>query len=124
MKATGSLSTCTPTKTTGGSGNITASIKLANGSCLGLAQGGQKLSGSAKTTWKNKKTSTYSLSFVTGKGKTATVATVTGKVSAGLFAGHKVSGQIKFTVKSGQNCTAGHQVKNLTFVNTKPFQIS
>ena len=123
VNAKGTLTTCTPTKTTGGSGTINATIKLANGSCQGLVGGGQKLAGTAKTTWKNKKTSSYSLVFTTGKGSAATVATITGKVTAGVFLGHKVSAQIKITQKAGQNCTPGHAVKNITFVNTKPWQI-
>lgn len=124
VTANGSFTSCAPTKPTGGSGTITATIKLANGSCQGLATGGQKLSGTAKTTWKNKKTSSYALSFVTGKGSSAVVATITGRVTAGLFKGHKVSGQIKFTVKAGQNCAPGHPVKNISFVNAKPWVIA
>jgi hypothetical protein len=121
--AHGTLTSCAPTATTGGSGTLGATIKLANGSCQGLVGGGQKLSGAAKSTWKNKKTSTYALVFTTGKGSAATVATITGKVTAGLFKGHKVSAQIKIAPKAGQNCTPGHAVKNITFVNTKPWQI-
>ena len=113
---------CTPTKATGGSGTLNATIKLANGSCQGLVGGGQKLGGTAKSTWKNKKTSTYSLTFTTGKGSAATTATITGKVTAGLFKGKKVSAQIKITQGAGENCTT-KPVKHITFVNTKPFQI-
>ena len=122
VAAKGNLTSCTPTKATGGSGTISASLKVAPGNCATLASGGSKFTGTAKTVWKNKKTSSYTLTFVTGKGKNATVATITGKVSAGLFKGHKVTGAIKFTPKSGQNCVTT-PIKNVTFVNTKPFQI-
>jgi hypothetical protein len=121
--AKGTLTSCAPTKTTGGSGTINATIKLKGGSCSGLIKGGQKLGGVAKSTWKNHKTSTYALTFTTGKGSAVATATITGKVTAGLFKGHKVSAQIKIAPKSGQTCTPGHPVKNITFVNSKPFQI-
>jgi hypothetical protein len=123
VSAKGTLTGCAPAKATGGSGTISATIKLKNGSCQGLVGGGQKLAGAAKSVWKNKKTSTYALTFTTGTGKAATVATITGKVSAGLFKGHKISAQIKIAPKAGQNCTPGHAVKNISFVNSKPFQI-
>jgi hypothetical protein len=51
------------------------------------------------------------------------IAGITGKVSKGLFIGKKVTSQIKITPKSGQNCSPGHPVKNLTFANTKPWTI-
>ena len=124
VNAKGTLSSCLPVKATGGSGTINASIKLVGGSCGGLATGGQKLKGIAKSVWKNKKTSSYSLTFLTGKGKAVVVATITGTVTAGLFKGHKVTGQIKFAPKAGQNCSPGHPVKNITFVQTKPWQIA
>jgi hypothetical protein len=123
VTAKGTLANCTPTKATGGSGTITASLKVAPGNCSTLVGGGSKFTGTAKTVWKNKKTSNYSLTFTTGKGSKATVATVTGKVTAGLFKGKKVSGAIKFTPKKGQNCVTV-PVKNVTFVQTKPFQIA
>ena len=120
--AKGALTTCTPTAATGGSGTINATIKLTNGSCQGLVGGGQKLAGTAKTTWKNKKTSSYSLVFTTGKGSAATVATITGKVTAGLFKGHKVSAQVKIAPGNGQDCVT-KPVKSVTLVTTKPWQI-
>jgi|tagenome__1003787_1003787.scaffolds.fasta_scaffold20982545_3 hypothetical protein len=125
-KATGKLTGCTPAAgKTGGSGTITATLKIAKGSCATLAGGGQKFNGTAKSVWKNKKTSNYTLTFTTGKGSAAkvTTATITGKVSAGLFKGHKVTGAIKFTPKKGQNCLTV-PVKNLTFVQAKAFQIA
>jgi hypothetical protein len=126
IKASGKLANCTPSAgKTGGSGTLTATLKIPKGSCSTLVGGGQKFTGSAKTVWKNKKTSSYSLTFTTGKGSAAKVetATITGKVSSGLFKGHKVTGAIKFTPKKGQDCVT-HPVKNITFVQTKAFQIA
>jgi len=123
VTAKGTLSGCTPAAKTGGSGTITASLKVAPGNCTTLAQGGSKFTGTAKTVWKNKKTSSYALTFTTGKGKNATVATLAGKVSTGLFKGKKVTGAIKFTPKKGQNCLTV-PIKNVTFVQTKPFVIA
>jgi hypothetical protein len=121
IKAKGTLGGCTPAKTTGGSGNLTATIKVPGGSCSKLATGKQKLSGTAGTTWKNKKKSAYSLTFTTGSGATATVATVTGRVTTGLFKGKKVSGQIKFKLKTG-NCTTT-PLTAITFTQSKPWVI-
>jgi hypothetical protein len=118
------MTTCTPTTTTGGSNVTTATLKIPLGSCAKLATGNQKFSGTATTTWHNAKKSVSALTFTTGTGSNITVATITGKVSSGLFAGHLVSGQVKFSVKSGENCTAGHPIKDLTFVGTKPFVVS
>ena len=123
--ATGALSGCTSAATTGGSGTIKATLKLpSNSSCQGLATGKQTIKiPAAVITWKNKKTSTMSLTAVTGSGSTATTATITGKVTKGLFPGKSVTGAIKVTPKSGQNCSAGHPITNLTFTNPKPFVI-
>jgi hypothetical protein len=121
--AHGNNTTCTPVATTGGSGVTNAKLTISQGSCAKLAAGNQKFSGTASTKWKNAKTSSYTLTFTTGTGSTATVATITGKVSAGLFVGKAITGAIKFTPKAGENCSAGHPIKDLTFTNTKPFVI-
>jgi hypothetical protein len=123
IKAKGTLGGCTPANTTGGSGNLTATIKVPGGSCAKLATGKQKLSGVASTTWKNKKTSTYSLTFTTGSGSSATTATITGRVTNGLFKGKKVSGAVSFKLGAGENCTTV-PVKSVTFKATKPWVIS
>src|SRR5262245_60860095 len=69
VTAKGTLAGCTPAAgKTGGSGTITASLKVAPGNCTTLANGGSKFTGTAKTVWKNKKTSNYTLTFTTGKG--------------------------------------------------------
>jgi hypothetical protein len=122
--ATGNLTGCTPAAKTGGSGVMKATLTLPkNSSCIGLAQGKQTLKLASTVTWKNKKTSKLTLTAKTGSGKTATVATITGKVASGLFAGRPVTATIKVTPKKGEKCTNASPVKHLTFVNTKPFVI-
>ena len=122
VTAKGSETGCTPSATTGGSGTLTATIKVANGSCAKLGQGNQKLTGTGTTTWKNKKVSHYTLTFTTGTGSNIETATITGKVASGLFAGHLVTGQIKFKTVGTVNCTT-EPVKNITFTNSKPMVI-
>lgn len=122
INSKGAETSCTPTKATGGSGTLKASVKSPNASCQSLIKGGQTLKGTALSTWKNKKTTGYSLVLKTGTGAKFNIATITGKATSGLFKGKSLTGQIKFTVKSGQNCTSV-PVKNLTFVSTKPFAL-
>jgi len=122
IKAKGTETKCKPSAATGGSGALTATIKLKNASCTTLINGGQTLKGTGATAWKNGQTSNYTLTFKTGTGNNITVATITGKVSSGLFAGDKISGQIQFTVKGSPDCNT-KPVKQVTFVNTKPFVI-
>ena len=122
--ATANAASCTPSAKTGGAGVLKATLKLAsNSSCQGLATGKQTIKLSATMTWKNKKTSKMALTAKTGSGSTATQATITGKVTSGLFATHAVTTTIKFAPKSGQNCTPGHPIKNLTITNVKPFVV-
>lgn len=122
--AKGNLGACTPKAKTGGSGVITATLKLpANSSCAGLATGKQTLKATAKITWKNKKTSNVTFNAVTGSGNTATVATITGKITKGLFANRPVTSAFKVTPKAGENCTVGHPIAHLTFKQTKPWVI-
>jgi hypothetical protein len=124
VTAKGTVGGCTPLKATGGSGALSATIKVPGGSCAKLAGGKQKLSGTASTVWKNKKVTKYNLTFTTGSGAAGiTTATITGKATTGLFKGHKVTGQIKFTIPAAQNCTVGHPVKSITFKQTKPWVI-
>jgi hypothetical protein len=123
LTAKGSLSGCTVATTTGGAGTLTASVKIAAASCAKLATGGQKLSGTGATTWKNKKVSKYALTFTTGTGKNLLIATITGKVSSGLFVGKKVSGAVKFHVNGSPDCQKT-AVKSISVVQSKPFVIS
>jgi hypothetical protein len=122
--ATVNASACTPAATTGGAGVMKATLQLAaNSSCQGLATGKQTIKVTATLTWKNKKTSSMSLTAKTGSGSTATQATITGKVTKGQFANHAVTTTIKFTPKSGQNCTPGHPITSLTIAQVKPLVV-
>ena len=113
---------CTVASKTGGSGLMNATLKLpANSSCQGLVHGNTTIKMTSTVTWKNKKTSTLALSAKTGTGSKATVATITGKVSKGLFAGRPVTAQIKIKPTKG-NC-APTPVTQITFTNPKPFVI-
>ena len=123
ITAKGAETGCTPAASTGGAGALTASIKVTAGSCAKLATGKQKLTGTAQSTWKNKKISKYSVTFTTGTGPTATTATITGTVTSGLFVGKKITGQVKFTIQGKPNCTST-PVKSVAFKSTKPFVIS
>jgi hypothetical protein len=113
--ATANAAGCAAASKTGGAGILHAKLTLpTNSSCQGLAAGKQTIKLAATMTWKNKKTSTMALVAKTGSGSTATVATITGKVTKGLFAAHAVTVTIKFAPKA---------VKNLTITNTKPLVI-
>ncbi len=120
----GTLSGCAPASQTGGSGTLVSTIKTAKPtSCQTLLQGGGVTKGTSKVTWKNHKTSTMAITLKTGTGKAYNVANVTGTVTAGLFKGKHVSGQLKFTPKPGQNCTTV-PIKTVTFQGTKPFVLT
>jgi hypothetical protein len=124
ITAKGNETGCTPPASTGGSGVLTATIKVPGGSCGKLATGKQKLSGTATSVWKNKKTSKYTLTFTTGTGATATTATITGKVASGLFAGKKITGAVKFTINGKPDCATAPGIKSVSFKQTKPFVIA
>ncbi len=119
----GTVSGCSPSASTGGSGVFTSTLKATKpGSCKTLVQGGNVLNGTAKTTWKNGKVTNMKITVKTGTKSNYNIATITGTVSSGLFAGKHVTGQVKFTPKSGQNCVTV-PLKQVTFVNTKPFAL-
>ena len=117
--SSGFNSGCTPAAKTGGSGTISVTLKIKAGSCQGLVKGGQTIPiPSATEKWHNGKTSTYHLTAKTGTGSNATVATITGTVSKGLFAGKHAKAQLKITTPSSENCTPGHPVRHISLKNT------
>jgi len=121
-KAKANLAGCTPKTKTGGTGVMTATLKLpSNSSCTGLASGGTTIKMTAKVVWKNKKSSTFALTAKTGTGSNVLTANITGKVSAGLFKGRPVTSQIKIKPTKG-NC-APTPVTEISFTNSKPFLI-
>ncbi len=62
-----------------------------------------------------------SITVKTGTGGKYNIATITGKVTSGLFKGHKVTGQVKFTPKSGDCVTT--PLKTVSFASTKAFAL-
>ena len=125
LTATGTIGGCTPAAATGGSGKLSAVIKIPNGSCAKLAMGNQKITGTGSTTWTNKKVSKFSLTATTGSGKNALLATLSGKVTSGLFAGKKIGASVGFKVPPPvPDCSPAHPVKKLTIVLKKPFTLS
>ena len=123
ITSVGTVSGCTGTKPTGGSGKFSSTIRPTKaGNCKTVVQGGNVLNGTAKTTWKNGKVTNMKITVKTGTGSKYNIATITGTVSSGLFAGKHVTGQVKFTPKPGQNCVTV-PLKQVTFVNTKPFAL-
>jgi hypothetical protein len=123
ITSVGKVTLCTPKAKTGGSGNFTSTLKSTKaGSCTTLVQGGNVLKGTAKTVWKNHKVTKMNITVKTGTGTKYNIATITGKVTSGLFAGHKITGQVKFTPKQGQDCVTT-PLKQVTFKSTKPFQL-
>jgi hypothetical protein len=119
----GTVTGCAPAAKTGGSGVFTSTLKATKpGSCTTLIQGGNVLKGTAKTVWKNKKVTNMKITVKTGTGAKYNIATITGTVASGLFAGKKVTGQVKFTPKNTTDCITT-PLKVLTFKSTKPFAL-
>jgi hypothetical protein len=122
ITSVGTVTGCAPAAKTGGSGKFTSTLKATKaGSCTTLVKGGNVLNGTAKTTWKNGKVTNMKITVKTGTSSKYNIATITGTVSSGLFAGKHVTGQVKFTPKSG-NCVST-PLKTVSFVNTKPFAL-
>jgi len=116
----GNVTGCTPSTKTGGSGVVTGTLKGTKpGNCTTTVQGGNVLHGTSTTKWKNGKTSKFSVTVKTGTGANYNLATITGKVTSGLFAGHTITGQTKFSPANSGACTS-QPLKKVTFVQTKP----
>jgi hypothetical protein len=106
---------------TGSYGSLSSTINITSATCSKWE--GSTLTGTGATTWAGKKVSNYALTFRIGSGDDALVATITGKVTSGLFAGKHISGQVKFRQVGSPNC-ATKPVTNPTFTNTRPFVIN
>lgn len=120
----GTESGCGPTAKTGGTtGSFLSVLTLKKASCATLAKGGTKFAGSATTTWKNKKTSKYSVTYTDGSGSTVTTVTMTGKVASGLFAGKKFTAGFVLTPQGSPDC-AKVPFKSATLKQSKAWVIS
>lgn len=74
-------------------------------------------------TWNNKKTSTAKLATKIVKGAPGVItATVSGKVSAGLFAGKTIKTKVKVTLPKG-SCTVAKPLKKATLTGLSPLTI-
>ena len=118
VKANGQAKNCTPSGATGGNGKLQVTIPLKNVSCASLL-GAQTLTGNGKMTWANGTTSTVRF---TGKTTAAdpTLATISGKVTAGKFVNKNLGGKIRFTpvfTGNGTACSPTNPLKKLTFTN-------
>jgi len=117
----GTVAGCSPSAKTGGSGAVTGTIKGTKpGNCTTTVQGGGTEKGSSTTKWKNGKSSKLTVTVKQGTGASYNIATITGKVASGLFAGKLVAGQVKFSPANSGACTSA-PLKKVTFVQTKPF---
>jgi hypothetical protein len=119
--ANGTLASCTPSTSTGGGGTMHTTTTLNNASCTQLASG-TTLPLKGTITWKKLVNGKHVVSGVSVSAKTTssapTVATLTGKVTSGLFLNAPVTGTISFTLGAGQDCSVAHPVKTITFKNT------
>src|ERR1700730_6053009 len=88
------------------------------GKCVGTPAGTVTQKGTTTTKWNTGKTSVASIQIIAKRNPT--VVDIKGTVTSGLFKGKHIATQLKFTPKSGENCSAAHPVKHVTFVNTKP----
>jgi hypothetical protein len=84
---------CTGKPATGGSGMLRTTLTTAAVTCT-VFTAAHVWKTTATITWKNKATSTASISFATSGASRK--AAVTGTISAGLFSGHTISGEFKW----------------------------
>jgi hypothetical protein len=98
---------CVPESRTGGAGTFSPTFKLSGAQTCALVNRAHTLQGTAKIVWKNTKSSTLRVTLVlTGASR---LANVTGKVKAGLFAGHTVTGQFRYAPFASHHGTTVEQ---------------
>jgi hypothetical protein len=120
IKATTAIGGCVGGGVTKGTGTATVKVKQSN--CAGLATTGQKMALAETIKWSNGKTSTLTGTSTTGpKVGQATIAL---KITKGLFVGKKATTVIQFApAKGGGSCTDASPLKKLTIKGVKPFVI-
>jgi len=117
----GNVTGCSPSSKTGGSGVVTGTLTPTTaGNCATTVKGGGTQKGTSTTKWKNGKVSKFSVTVKEGTGSNYNLATITGKVTSGLFAGKLVAGQVRFKPANAGACTTA-PLKKVTFTQTKPF---
>jgi hypothetical protein len=91
--------------------------------CVSLAGGATKTT--VTITWSNKKTSTSTLATKTVPGaKGVLTATVTGKITKGLFLGKTLKTKVKITIPASAKCTDAAPLKKATLTGLAPVTIS
>ena len=104
------------------SGKGTAIVKVKKGDCAGLAKTGQHMAINETIKWNTGKTSTVVGTSTTGP--KVGQATISAKVTKGLFVGKKLSTVVSFTpAKGGGSCTNASPLKKLTIKGVKPLVI-
>jgi|SRR4051812_36663053 len=125
LSAVGTVGKCTGGGVTSGKTKFTSPKSKTGANCATLAKPDPKSKGTIGTiviTWNNKKTSTakvFTIKQVTGS---PTHANTTGKITAGLFVGKSISGQVAYTLPKGA-CGKGHPLKTVKYSGIKPFAI-
>ena len=122
----GTESGCTPSAKTGGTGAFLSQFTLKNASCATLAKGGATFTGPGKTTWKNGKTTSYSITYKDGTGAANLLnITMTGKTTAGLFVSKKFAGGLKLDPNSiNANACGTAPFKSAKWAQLKAWTIS
>jgi hypothetical protein len=131
------LFTCTPDGPTGGVGAFAATFKPPAAQKCALINTAHTLTGTAKITWKNGKTSALRVTFaLSGASR---IVSVKGKINAGAFAGHALTGEYRYTPFASHHGTtvtqacadkvaANQQNRNsvvkMELFRTKPFTIA
>ncbi len=132
-----SLFECSPDRTSRGSGTFKARFMTTSPRGCGLLNTTTRFKINGTVIWKNESRSTLALSFtVAGRARTVTVS---GKVSAGRFKGHKVTAAYKFRSVASPHPATQHKacankvkpngrnrisVVALETFSTKPFVVS
>ena len=113
---------CTGTAGVTGGTSAGSSKGTTKSNCSSLAAGATKTT--VTITWSNKKTSSSTLSTKTVKGAPGVLtATVTGKISKGLFVGKTLKTKVKITLQKGVVCTDAHPLKTATLSGLSPVTI-
>jgi hypothetical protein len=121
----GAESGCTPSAKTGGSGSFLAQFTLKAANCSTLINGGATFTGPGKTTWKNGKTTSYTITYKDGSGSTLLNITMTGRSTAGLFSGKKFAGGLKIDANSvNSNACTSAPFKSAKWTQLKAWSLS
>jgi hypothetical protein len=116
----GTVGGCTPSNLTGGSGTVTGTLKTSKpGNCGDEVKGGGTQTGTSTTKWKNGKVSKFTNTVKEGTGSKYNIASFTGKITSGQFMGKLISGEVKFSPSSNDQCLS-KPLSKVTFVQTKP----